>query len=652
MAPCAISFPPMSTTAIRDQLRAVSFLDGLTDSAYHQLARLVSPVRYETDQVLFEEGAPRSFLAMVVGGAVAIEKQMNGRPHRLVTLGAGEAVGEGLLLDNSNHGTSARALQPTDVLVLKNDKVQDMLREHPQLYAALISKAARAISQRLAATDATIVGRGRTLGFGGHRVRIEHDLLGDREIPDEALYGVQTLRALENFPITGVALREFPTLVEALASVKEAAALANAELGLLTPELADAIVRASREIKQGRHHEHFLVDMVQGGAGTSTNMNANEVIANRALELLGKARGDYTTISPNSHVNLSQSTNDVYPTAVKLSLHAGIEGLRATMRDLSSAFLQKGEEFSALLKMGRTQLQDAVPMTLGQEFAAFAHTILEDVDRLGEAQALIREINMGATAIGTRINTPVGYAESVRKHLSQVTGLELITAPDLVEATSDTGSFVQLSGVLKRCAVKISKICNDLRLLSSGPRAGLGEINLPPMQPGSSIMPGKVNPVIPEVVNQVCFDVIGGDVTVTLAAEAGQLQLNVFEPIIAYRLLHALDSMKQAFLVLRTRCVEGITANPDRLRWFVENSIGIVTALVPVLGYETATEIAKEALATGRGVYDLVRDRGLMTREDLDRALDPRFMLGTDQQSSISGATSAYSAQEHGARRS
>ena len=642
----------MSTTAIRDQLRAVSFLDGLTDSAYHQLARLVSPVRYETDQVLFEEGAPRSFLAMVVSGAVAIEKQMNGRPHRLVTLGAGEAVGEGLLLDNSNHGTSARALQPTDALVLRNEKVQDMLREHPQLYAALISKAARAISQRLAATDATIVGRGRTLGFGGHHVRIEHDLLGDREIPDEALYGVQTLRALENFPITGVALREFPTLVEALASVKEAAALANAELGLLKPELADVIVRASREIKTGRHHEHFLVDMVQGGAGTSTNMNANEVIANRALELLGKPRGDYATISPNSHVNLSQSTNDVYPTAVKLSLHAGIEGLRATMRDLSDAFLKKGEEFSALLKMGRTQLQDAVPMTLGQEFIAFAHTIVEDVDRLGEAQALIREINMGATAIGTRINTPPGYAESVRQHLSKVTGLELITAPDLVEATADTGAFVQLSGVLKRCAVKISKICNDLRLLSSGPRAGFGEINLPPMQPGSSIMPGKVNPVIPEVVNQVCFDVIGGDVTVTLAAEAGQLQLNVFEPIIAYRLLHALDSMKQAFLVLRTRCVEGITANPERLRWFVENSIGIVTALVPVLGYETATEIAKEALATGRGVYDLVRDRGLMTREDLDRALDPRFMLGTDQQSPISGATTEYNAQEHGARRS
>jgi aspartate ammonia-lyase len=618
----------MSTTAIRDQLRAISFLDGLTDSAYHQLARLVSDVRYQTDEVLFEEGAPRSFLAMVVSGAVAIEKQMNGRPIRLVTLGAGEAVGEGLLLDDSKHGTSARALQPTEVYVLRAEKVEDLIKEHPQLYAALIGRAARAISQRLAATDATIVGRGRTLGFGGHHMRVETDLLGEREIPDEALYGVQTLRALENFPITGIALREFPSLVEALATVKEAAALANAELGLLSPEVADVIIRAAREIRTGRHHEHFLVDMIQGGAGTSTNMNANEVIANRALELLGRPRGDYATISPNTHVNLSQSTNDVYPTAVKLALHAGIESLRGAMREICDSFLKKGEEFNSFLKMGRTQLQDAVPMTLGQEFSAFAHTILEDVDRLGEAQALIREINMGATAIGTRINAPEGYAESVRRHLSAVSGIELITAPDLVEATADTGAFVQLSGVLKRCAVKISKICNDLRLLSSGPRAGFGEINLPPMQPGSSIMPGKVNPVIPEVVNQVCFDVIGGDVTVTLAAEAGQLQLNVFEPIIAYRLLHGLDSMKQAFMVLRTRCVDGITANPDRMRWFVENSIGIVTALVPVLGYETATEIAKEALASGRGVYDLVCDRGLMTRDDLDRVLDPRNMTG------------------------
>jgi aspartate ammonia-lyase len=503
------------------------------------------------------------------------------------------------------------------------------MKESPAIYAALVGRAARSISLRLAATDATLVGRGRTIGFTGAGTRHEHDLLGEREVPNEAMYGVQTLRALENFPITGTALREFPLLIEALAAVKEAAARANAEVGLLDRQIADQIIRAAQEIRNGRHHEHFVVDMIQGGAGTSTNMNANEVIANRALELMGKERGDYASVHPNNHVNLSQSTNDVYPTAVKLALHGAIEELRQAMRALADAFLAKGQEFSPHLKMGRTQLQDAVPMTLGQEFRAFGHTILEDVDRLGEAQALIREINMGATAIGTGINAPPKYAAIVCRELSAVTGLQMITAPDLVEATADTGAFVQLSGVLKRCAVKLSKICNDLRLLASGPRAGLGEINLPAMQPGSSIMPGKVNPVIPEVVNQVCFDVIGGDVTVTMAAEAGQLQLNVFEPVIAYRLLRSIETMKNACVVLRDRCVTGITANPARMRHFVEHSIGIVTALVPVIGYERATAVAKEALDSGQGVYDVVMARGLLTREQLDEILDPAAMTGS-----------------------
>ncbi len=458
------------------------------------------------------------------------------------------------------------------------------------------------------------------------KTRREHDLLGDRDVPESALYGVQTLRAMENFAISGVELSEFSTLIEAIASVKQAAASANRDLGLLDSVLAQAIIDATEEIRHGQHHEHFRVDMIQGGAGTSTNMNANEVIANRALELMGRKRGEYDIIHPNSHVNLSQSTNDVYPTAIKLAMHSSIDDLKEAMGALAGAFLLKGEDFSPYIKMGRTQLQDAVPMTLGQEFAAFAHTILEDVDRLTEAQALIREINMGATAIGTGITSTKGYAESVRGHLSRITELDLITAPDLVEATADTGVFVQLSGVLKRCAVKLSKICNDLRLLSSGPRAGFGEINLPPMQPGSSIMPGKVNPVIPEVVNQVCFDIIGGDVTVAFAAEAGQLQLNVFEPIIAYRLLSGMIMLSRACEVLRTRCVEGITPNVDRMRQFVENSIGIITALLPMLGYDKATEIAKDALESGRGVYELVRERGLMTREELDRALDPEAM--------------------------
>jgi aspartate ammonia-lyase len=457
-------------------------------------------------------------------------------------------------------------------------------------------------------------------------VRIEHDLLGERAVRSDALYGIQTLRALENFPISGTTVGEFPTLVAALASVKEAAALANEELGLLDSVTAHAIVAAAELLRAGRHQDQFPVDMIQGGAGTSTNMNANEVIANLALESLGLERGTYEVVHPNNHVNLSQSTNDVYPTAVKLALNASITELQEAMTALAGAFLTKGDDFSSFIKMGRTQLQDAVPMTLGQEFCAFAHTIIEDVDRLGEAQKLILEINMGATAIGTGINAPVGYAESVRRHLSRITGLPLITAPDLVEATADTGVFVQLSGVLKRCAVKLSKICNDLRLLSSGPRAGLGEINLPPMQPGSSIMPGKVNPVIPEVVNQVCFDVIGGDMTVTMAAEAGQLQLNVFEPVIAYRLLRGMSMMRNACEVLRTRCIDGISANPERMRQFVEHSIGIVTALVPVIGYEAATEIARVALQSGRGVYDLVCEGGLMTRAELDQLLNPEAM--------------------------
>lgn len=618
----------MSLSGIREQLRAISFLQGLTETSLHQLAGLVEVVTYEPEHSLFAEGSSRDLMVILGEGSVSVEQVRNGRPVRLATLGAGEAVGEGILLDDTPHATAAHTLERTTAYVLTKARIALIIKEHPTLYASLVGRAARSISRRLAATDATMVGRGRRLGFSGAVTRLEKDLLGEREIPFDALYGVQTLRAMENFPITGVVIREFPALLVALAAVKEAAALANSEMGLLDDERCAVIVKAAAEVRNGRHHEHFLVDVLQGGAGTSTNMNANEVIANRALELLGAKRGDYKRLHPNSHVNLSQSTNDVYPTAVRLALHGEIENLRLAMRELALAFKAKGVEFAPFLKMGRTQLQDAVPMTLGQEFSAFGHTILEDVDRLGESLSLIREISMGATAIGTRITAPEGYTEAVRKHLSNITGLELITAPDLVEATSDTGAFVQLSGVLKRCAVKLSKICNDLRLLSSGPRAGIGEINLPAMQPGSSIMPGKVNPVIPEVVNQVCFEVIGGDVTVTMAAEAGQLQLNAFEPVIAYRLLRGIDSLRNACDVLRTRCVEGITANPDRMKRFVEESIGIVTALVPVLGYQAATEIATEALESGRGVYDVVLSRGLMTRERLDELLNPAAMVG------------------------
>ncbi|NPT61892.1 aspartate ammonia-lyase [Paraburkholderia elongata] len=453
--------------------------------------------------------------------------------------------------------------------------------------------------------------------------RIEHDLLGDRSIPDAAYYGVHTLRAIENFPITGTAISIYPNLVNALASVKEAAALTNRELGLLDQVRTDAIVRACNRIREGVAHEHFVVDVIQGGAGTSTNMNANEVIANLALEHLGHKRGAYHELHPNEHVNLGQSTNDVYPTALKVATHMGVLQLVEAMGILRSSFEAKAEEFKGILKMGRTQLQDAVPMTLGQEFSTYAVMLGEDQDRLREAALLICEINLGATAIGTGINTHPRYAEFACQHLARITGLPLSTSHNLVEATQDVGSFVQLSGVLKRTAIKLSKTCNDLRLLSSGPRAGLGEINLPPMQAGSSIMPGKVNPVIPEVVNQIAFEVIGNDVTISFAAEAGQLQLNAFEPIIAHSLFKSVGHLRNGCLTLADKCVNGITANEQHLRSIVENSIGIVTALNPYIGYTNATAVAQEALLTGRSVYQLVLDKGLLSQAKLDEVLQP-----------------------------
>jgi aspartate ammonia-lyase len=461
--------------------------------------------------------------------------------------------------------------------------------------------------------------------------RSEHDLLGDRDVPADAYWGVHTLRATENFPITGMPISAYPHLIEALAAVKEAAARANEELGLLEAGKAAAIVAACREIRSGKLHEQFVVDVVQGGAGTSTNMNANEVIANRALELLGHARGEYGFLHPNEDVNLGQSTNDVYPTAVKIATVYAVRGLLKAMAVLQDAFAAKAVEFRDVLKVGRTQLQDAVPMTLGQEFSAYAVMLEEDRGRLSEAVELIHEINLGATAIGTGLNSPAGYAESVRLHLSQITGLSLVTAVNLVEATQDCGAFVQVSGVLKRIAVKLSKSCNDLRLLSSGPRAGLNEINLPPVQAGAGIMPGKVNPVIPEVVNQVAFEVIGNDVTITMAAEAGQLQLNAFEPVILHSLAKSITHLERACLALAERCVAGITANTEVLRAAVENSIGLVTALNPYIGYEAATGIAKEALATGRGVAELVRDKGLLPAGTLARLLRPEAVAGPGQ---------------------
>jgi aspartate ammonia-lyase len=456
-----------------------------------------------------------------------------------------------------------------------------------------------------------------------HDMRIEHDLLGDYEVPSDVYYGVHTARALENFPITGTPISRYPELIIALACVKSAAARANRRLGSLGREHADAIVAACREIQAGKLHDQFVVDVIQGGAGTSTNMNANEVIANRGLELRGHPRGDYGQLHPLEHVNLGQSTNDVYPTALKVALQFAVHRLQLAMAKLVTAFADKAVEFGGHLKMGRTQLQDAVPMTLGQEFGSYAVMVGEDADRLREAVQLISEINLGGTAIGTGLNAHRGYAVAACQELAAITELPLVTASNLVEATQDVGAFVQLSGVLKRTAVKLSKICNDLRLLSSGPRAGLGEINLPAVQAGSSIMPGKVNPVIPEVVNQVAFEVIGNDIAVSMAAEGGQLQLNAFEPIIAHSLFESLAHLTAACDTLRTRCVVGITANAAHMRALVDHSIGLVTALNPYIGYDAATRLAADALTSDSDIASLVLDRGLLTASQLATILEP-----------------------------
>ena len=462
----------------------------------------------------------------------------------------------------------------------------------------------------------------------GNDVRIEHDLLGEREVPAAAYYRVQTVRALENFHITGVPIRQYPEMIQALAMVKLAAARANHDLGELDPEVFAAIDTACQEIIGGKLHAQFQVDVIQGGAGTSVNMNANEVIANRALELMGHEKGQYEHCDPHDHVNCSQSTNDVYPSALHIAIILANDELIAELGDLVTALRSKGSEFKNILKMGRTQLQDAVPMTLGQEFDAFGESLQNEVTALERIEDILLEVNMGGTAIGTGLNAAQGYTDRCVQHLGRITGKAIYPAENLVEATQDTQAFVLYSSMLKSLAIKLSKICNDLRLLSSGPRAGFNEINLPAMQPGSSIMPGKVNPVIPEVVNQVCYRVIGSDHTVTLASEAGQLQLNVMEPVIAYCILESQTMFMNAARTLREHCIEGITANEDRCQYYVNHSIGIVTALNPLLGYETSQKLAKEALATGRGVVELIREKSLLTEEQILSVLDPAKMAG------------------------
>ncbi len=603
-------------------IRDIELFSGLTDQELENLVDSIEEKHYERGSLLFEENGPRTDIFIIYQGEVELFKTPRlGSETKLAYFKTGDFLGEGSWASNTPHSTSARALQKTTVLSIK----KDFFDNNGPTAVKIFSNIARVISRRMRHANNRMLNVAAQYESG--QTRKEHDLLGYRDVPNEYLYGVQTLRASENFEISGVTLNFYPDIIRALAMVKMAAAKANHDLGLLDKTVADAIVRACNEIMNGKYHLHFIVDMIQGGAGTSTNMNANEVIANRALEIMGHKRGEYKYCHPNNHVNLSQSTNDAYPTAVKIALVNSNKKLLEILERLVKSFYNKSEEFSEIIKMGRTQLQDAVPMTLGQEFEAYAVTLEEEIERLKQNVELFLEINMGATAIGTGINTDPEYSERVVKHLQKISKLKVVMAKNLVEATQDTGSFVMYSSALKRLAIKLSKISSDLRLLSSGPRSGLNEINLPPAQPGSSIMPGKVNPVIPEVVNQIAYKVLGNDQTVSYAAEAGQLELNVMEPVIVQSIFESIEMLSNGMKTFMHRCVDGITANREVCRSMVTNSIGLVTALNPYLGYEKCSELAQEAMKTGKSVYDLVIEKKILSEDRLNEILKPENMI-------------------------
>ena len=580
---------------------------------------------YQPNEWLFHESTPRGWAGIILDGEVELVRGLHGRSRHVGSMVAGSLISEGAFIDEDAHSNSAIAKGSAVIWQISKEKIDAYRQTKPDIYYRIVSRVAVGINRRMRVLSRQLYeDRPEAATVSGFR--IEHDSLGQRELSDSAYYGVQTQRALENFAISGIFVKNFDHLVEGLAMVKKAAAQTNHELGVLDGEKTEAICRACDEILAGKWHDHFAVDMFQGGAGTSTNMNANEVIANRGLEIMGKAKGDYQYLHPNDHVNCSQSTNDAYPTAIKLAVMLSAKNLKRAMQELQQALENKASEFSDVLKMGRTENQDAVPMTLGQEFGAYAMMIDSATRAIDRAAYEFLDINMGATAIGTGINSPPGYASLVTEKLSEVSGFELRRARNLVEATQNAGAFCQMSATLKRAAVQISKICNDLRWLSSGPRCGLNEINLPPMQPGSSIMPGKVNPVIPELVNQICYQVMGYDAVVSMAAEASELELCMAEPIIAYDLLHGMMILKNGCVTLAARCISGIEANREVCRGYVENSIGLVTALVPVIGYEQSAKIAKEALKTGASVYELILTHKLLTAEKLDEILKPENM--------------------------
>ncbi|MDA3131097.1 aspartate ammonia-lyase [Aliibacillus thermotolerans] len=466
--------------------------------------------------------------------------------------------------------------------------------------------------------------------------RIERDFLGEKEVPQEVYYGIQTIRAKENFPITGYP--PHPELIKAVGYVKKAAAMANRDVGVLPKKLANAIIQAADEVIDGKFNDQFIVDAIQGGAGTSFNMNANEVIANRAIELLGGKKGDYTMVSPNTHVNMAQSTNDAFPTSIHIASLYLAKRLTTSLSKLLQALEEKEKEFDDVLKMGRTHLQDAVPIRLGQEFGAYRRVLQRDLKRIERALKELYSINMGATAVGTGLNAKPEYIDKVAEYLRELTKLPLKKAEDFVDATQNTDAYTELSSALKVHAINLSKIANDLRLMSSGPRTGLNEINLPARQPGSSIMPGKVNPVMCEVMNQISFQVIGNDQTISLASEAGQFELNVMEPVLVFNLLQSLSILANGLDVFRELAIKGITANVVRSRELVENSVGIITAINPHVGYEQAARIAKEAIDTGRSVREICLERGILTKEELDEILDPKEMTNPG----IAGARFIY----------
>ena len=580
---------------------------------------------YAPGEYLFHESSPRLWAGIVEEGEVEIVRGLHGATTHLSTLAMGAMIGEGALMDETPHATSAFTRTGATVWQVPREIWSAVQQNNPDIFYRIVARVAQRQSERLRYAADQLAGKAGPEELIT-AVRREHDLLGDRDVPLSAYYGVQTLRGVENFPISGMPLKNFAHFVDALAMVKKGAAQANCELGVLAKEKMEAICAACDEILAGKLHDHFVVDMIQGGAGTSTNMNANEVIANRALEIMGHSKGEYKKLHPNDDVNCSQSTNDAYPTAIKMAVYFALQDTLGALEELKRSLHLKEQEFAQVLKMGRTENQDAVPITLGQEFGAYAAMIGSAMKSMRIASDELLEINMGATAIGTGINSPPGYAELVTKKIAAISGLALRKAENMVESTQDSGVFSQMAGNMKRAAVQISKICNDLRWMSSGPRCGLYEIRLPAMQPGSSIMPGKVNPVIPEMVSQVCFTIIGYDVTVAMASEASELELNMAEPIIAYCLLHGLMILKNATLVLTNRCINGIQANVERCREYVQNSIGLVTALNPVLGYEKSVAIAKEALETDGSVYELVLQKGWLTKEKLDDILKPENM--------------------------